>query len=363
MVVTRLTAADGVAAFAMNYLRESDTQKVQIDFAVYYPQKMSAEYTDEIKNHGGKILPLPPIRKIQAHCTACRQIFEQEKYDIVHDNTLLITIPLMIIAKSMNVPVRILHSHNSKLGETKGKEIRNRMLLPFLVAQASDYAACSSKAATAMFGHAPCTLIPNIINTEKFRFDAYSRESIRKKYNASNKIVICTVARIALQKNPYFAVDVIGDLYRKNHQIEYWWVGNGSLEEDLKNYVTQKGLDNIVRFWGEQKNVTEFLQGADIFFLPSKFEGLGICVLEAQACNLPCVVSTEIPNEAIIDTEIVTTIDLDQPSKIWADNILEAYRKNRDELKAYDKVKSSCYNNETGWNYLYSFYRSCLERG
>ena len=131
----------------------------------------------------------------------------------------------------------------------------------------------------------------------------------------------------------------------------------------MKNYVAQKGLDNIVRFWGEQKNVTEFLQGADIFFLPSKFEGLGICVLEAQACNLPCVVSTEIPNEAIIDTEIVTTIDLNQPSKIWADNILEAYRKNRDELKAYDKVKSSCYNNETGWNYLYSFYRSCLERG
>ena len=39
MVVTRLTAADGVAAFAMNYLRESDTQKVQIDFAVYYPPK------------------------------------------------------------------------------------------------------------------------------------------------------------------------------------------------------------------------------------------------------------------------------------------------------------------------------------
>lgn len=65
--------------------------------------------------------------------------------------------------------------------------------------------------------------------------------------------MICTVARIALQKNPYFAVDVIGDLYRKNHQIEYWWVGNGSLEEDLKNYVAQKGLDNIVRFWGEQK--------------------------------------------------------------------------------------------------------------
>ena len=102
MVVTRLTAADGVAAFAMNYLRESDTQKVQIDFAVYYPQKMSAEYTDEIKNHGGKILPLPPIRKIQAHCTACRQIFEQEKYDIVHDNTLLITIPLMIIKRVLS---------------------------------------------------------------------------------------------------------------------------------------------------------------------------------------------------------------------------------------------------------------------
>ena len=36
----------------------------------------------------------------------------------------------------------------------------------------------------------------------------------------------------------------------------------------------------------------------DVFIFPSKYEGLGIVLIEAQAAGIPCVVSNKIPNEA-----------------------------------------------------------------
>ncbi len=59
---------------------------------------------------------------------------------------------MMWCAKKAGVPVRILHSHSSKLGETRKKELRNRAFCPILRSLATDYLACSKIAGQMMFG-------------------------------------------------------------------------------------------------------------------------------------------------------------------------------------------------------------------
>lgn len=49
------------------------------------------------------------------------------------------------------------------------------------------------------------TVIPNVIQTEKYRFDPTMRKSVRQKMNATDKFVVGTVGRLAEQKNPFFA--------------------------------------------------------------------------------------------------------------------------------------------------------------
>src|SRR5699024_12219361 len=65
-----------------------------------------------------------------------------------------------------------------------------------------------------------------------------------------------------------------------------------------------------------------FLNTMDLFLFPSKYEGLGIALIEAQANGLNCITSTEIPEESIV-TNLVEIISLLEDKEIWVDRIIK----------------------------------------
>jgi glycosyltransferase involved in cell wall biosynthesis len=68
-------------------------------------------------------------------------------------------------------------------------------------------------------------------------------------------------------------------------------VGDGEDRERLESLSMQLGIKEYVQFAGEvpHENVQVFMQQADIFVLPSLYEGLPNVILEAMACGLPIV--------------------------------------------------------------------------
>ncbi len=60
----------------------------------------------------------------------------------------------------------------------------------------------------------------------------------------------------------------------------------------------------------------------DVFVFPSRFEGLGIAVVEAQAAGLPVLCSEMIPQEAIITNQIMQ-LELSAGTKKWAEKLLK----------------------------------------
>ncbi|XOQ25505.1 MAG: Glycosyltransferase family 1 protein [Mitsuokella multacida] len=361
MVVFNLSVANGVSSFIMNYFRKLNHDAVAMDFVVY--QDTESPYYDEIRIQGSQIYHIPSIRHFKEHMKVCYQILSEGQYDIVHDNILILSTGLMHCAKKLGVPVRILHSHNAKLGTNRYKKMRNRMFLPLLVKQVNSYFACSDLAADCMFGKRAYTFIPNVVDGQKFEFHQSTRNRIRTAMNVSDKLVIVTVGRLVGQKNPFYAIDVISELFKLNKKIEYWWVGSGPLEESVKEYIQKKNASGYVHLLGRRTDVTELYQGADVFFLPSIFEGLPVTGVEAQAAGLYCFVSDTITRQFIY-TDLVKTFSIQEAPQRSAE-ILEQWLKtidmNKDRAAYVNVLAKSQFSDQQAGLILESAYHDLMK--
>lgn len=359
MLLSTYGVASGVNTFAMNYLRGFNHEEVEVDFAVYFERE--SPYIEEIKSYGGKTYVLPPVKNIFSHARECRRILREGKYDIIHDNSLVLTIPIMIAAKLEKVPVRILHSHATELGETRYKKLRNKILLPILKMCATDYLACSNVAGKAMFGTAPFTVVPNVVQTDSLMFNQLKRVEKRNKMDVSCKRVIATVGRAAMQKNPFFALDVIKKLSETEDDIVFWWIGNGPLEKEIKEYANQIGLGEHFVFLGKRSDVVELYQVMDAFFLPSLFEGLPLTGVEAQAMGLPMVVSDTVTDEMVY-TDLVDYVSLNESAEVWAKHLKRVLARKVDRERYSDKLKQSVFSDVGCGERLMNLYTEMLHK-
>lgn len=55
----------------------------------------------------------------------------------------------------------------------------------------------------------------------------------------------------------------------------------------------------------------------DLFLLPSNFEGSPVTLVEAQGCGVPCLASTNVPNDGSV-TDLVHFLPLTAPLTEWA---------------------------------------------
>ena len=117
-----------------------------------------------------------------------------------------------------------------------------------------------------------------------------------------HQIVIVSAGRLHEQKNYSAAIDAIALL--DNRQIKYKVAGIGEQEFALKEQCKRLGLEETVEFCGYVEDITSFLENADIFLMPSKWEGFGLAAVEAMNAGLPVIASDvagirEIFNEAL----------------------------------------------------------------
>lgn len=115
--------------------------------------------------------------------------------------------------------------------------------------------------------------------------------------------LIITVARMTEQKGHRFLLEAIPAIVQQQPDVAFLWVGDGPQEEPLRQQMQALGIDPAqVIFAGWRPDVPRLLSAADLFVLPSLFEGLPLVVLEAMSLDVP-VIATDVcgTNEAIKD--------------------------------------------------------------
>ncbi|EHN71517.1 glycosyltransferase [Aliivibrio fischeri] len=113
------------------------------------------------------------------------------------------------------------------------------------------------------------------------------------KHSLHNKPFILGLGRLVPQKNFTLLVEAYHKaISQYNIEQDLIIVGAGKDLSNIKATVEQLNLTDRVYFKGQQNNPFPWYQQAELFVLSSKFEGLGMVLIEALACGTK-VVSTD----------------------------------------------------------------------
>jgi glycosyltransferase involved in cell wall biosynthesis len=268
---------------------------------------------DDVRAEGFRVIPIPFVRRLSplAHVHAFRSlvaILRAEKPDLVHAHMPISGFLARLAARIAGVPKvaytchGFLFNHASSSLPRRGLSfvmewIAGRVTDVFLTvseAEARDARRLhiASHAEPVRNGRDPAIFHPN----------PRARDRIRAELGVPrDRIVVIAVSRLVWHKGyPELAAAM-----RSAPEAELWVVGE-RLESDrgadMAALLRAAGLGYRLRMLGYRTDIPALLAAADIFTLPSRFEGLPMSVIEAMLTGLP-VVATNVrgPAEQVVD--------------------------------------------------------------
>ena len=345
----------GIETYLIEQFRHLDKSKIDYDF-VNITGEYSICYEDEILASGSKIFKVVSRHKNPLlHYWQWFNILLQNKgvYDVIvlNTNSLEYVFPL-VLGKIFGIPVRVIHSHNSGFENKQGLARRllvgmNKKLLAW---SANLRFACSQFAGQWMFKDNPYHVIYNAIDIHKYDADLIVREETRNALGLHTELTLLHVGRFSYQKNHSFLLDIFKGVHRIQPDSVLLLVGDTTEESEFLTEVKRKikayGLENVVRLLGRRDDVNKIMQAADVLVMPSFFEGLTVVGIEAQASDLPLLLSDTVTKELglLPSTQFIS---LEAGPTAWAEAIVNSKRHNRQSR--YEELKAAGYDigNET----------------
>ena len=356
-MLDKISASSGVSAVVMNYFGKLEG-KVSFDFMLN--EEPDNEDRRKLESRGSKVFVMPGLQasNLPSYVSALKKFYENHQYDIVHGHVANSAAFYLGLAKK--TPHRIIHSHNTQSSDVMWKRARNWLANGPIRFVANRQMACSVPAAEYLFGKKNSAFIlNNAIEIDKFLFCGCSRDRVRAKHGLGNEKVIGHVGRFCNQKNQGFLIDAFYKAYCINKKLRLMLVGDGQLLNKAANKAKRLGVNDAVIFVGVTKDVPSYLSAMDVFVLPSKFEGLGIAAIEAQASGLPVLASSAVPEEVNVNGAVVF-LDLDRG--LWAQRLIDARPNTRDRINTGRGLKGSLFDIDEQAKELYLYYLGLQQR-
>ncbi|MEF2523290.1 glycosyltransferase [Vibrio mimicus] len=130
----------------------------------------------------------------------------------------------------------------------------------------------------------------NGIDLAKFAFNPVARERCRAELGLNaNQMLLLSVGRLTEAKDYPNLLRAFAQLVKSQPNIRLAIIGQGELATQIEQMIEQLDLKSHVHFLGLRFDVTDWMSAADCFVLSSAWEGFGLVVAEAMACERPVV--------------------------------------------------------------------------
>lgn len=125
------------------------------------------------------------------------------------------------------------------------------------------------------------------------KLELLAGEPLDKEFEANiqDKKVVVTVGRLTPQKGQWHLIRAFSEVVKAVPDSVLVIIGTGDLEEYLKKLVHDYNLDDKVIFVGYTDNPFRYEKRADVFAMPSLYEGFPNALAEAVCLGLPCIAS------------------------------------------------------------------------
>jgi len=319
----------GIEIWLLNLLKYIDQDLLEFHFCTFGPKP--GLFAGEVKRLGGRMRPCPRALNPLSFSRRFRKILREGNYDTVHSHVTLFSGAVLRWAQAEGISMRIAHSHITQ-DDKPGTQARlhyRRIMKSWIWRFATHGLAVSKPAACNLFGEdweadGRFRVLPYGIDLRPFVEPAI-REEIRRELGIPlTSAVVGHVGRFDPQKNHRFLLEIARAVLTKRPDVDFLLIGDGPLRSEMETRVRQMGLSHKIHFAGIRTDVPRLMLGAmDLFLFPSLYEGFGLCVMEAQAAGLRCLVSDTVPNEVVRLPESVEFLSLSAGKDHWATQVIE----------------------------------------
>ena len=303
-------------------------------------------HQSEIDKKGGLCFFISPKKTIFKNIRDWSLIFKKLKagYDTIYFNlySLAWIIPILIALKYKYKVV--VHAHNNKLHNCgpiqKILHALNRIWQKHLsIIRLTN----SSQSAKFFFGNKESILINCAIDVSKFSFSNEARSESRSALGIQKENHVYGFSgRLSFQKDPLYLIRVFSEIRKIDEKAVFLICGDGDLKHKVEKKAKSLGINVIMT--GSVREMFKMYSAMDVFVLPTRFEGLGIVLIEAQANGLPCLTTEKVVPKEVEITDNIVFLPKKHSVRRWAIAAFEHVDKKIDRSVYSTIVSDTCFN-------------------
>ncbi|MGH1040335.1 glycosyl transferase [Bacillus wiedmannii] len=134
-------------------------------------------------------------------------------------------------------------------------------------------------------------IIENILSPEFVREQADKGDVMKELQMKPGKIKLVTVGRLSYAKGIDIAMHALRKLLDEGYDIEWYVVGYGVQEVELRKLLAELNLEKQFFLLGKKTNPYPYIKACDIYVQPSRYEGKAVTVREAQIIGKPVLIT------------------------------------------------------------------------
>ncbi|WP_427310839.1 glycosyltransferase [Cupriavidus sp. H39] len=219
-----------------------------------------------------------------------RGLVQQWRPDVIHAHMVHANLFARVLARTGRMPPVICSAHSAREGgrlRALAYRITDRWCAM------TTHVSNAGRVAMVASGAVPegrVIVMPNGIDTSRFRPDPASREQTRRDLGLGpDDRLVLNVGRLVPEKDQAMLIEAFSVVSHGMPRARLMIAGDGPLRDTLAQEVARHGLNHVVLLAGARKDIPELLRAADVFVLSSRIEGMPLAVGEALASGLPVV--------------------------------------------------------------------------